>query len=125
MAHSRFWGLISNPNHEWIDLRQNPPSLARLYFGQVIWLAALPALFTYLGTTINGWSLPGSTQTVRLTPDSALWMAVLAWLAMVAAVAVMLAALIILLGRSTLARVDGRVADTQEEGAAVLIGDAG
>ena len=43
----------------------------------------------------------------------------------VAAVAVMLAALIILLGRSTLARVDGRVADTQEEGAAVLIGDAG
>jgi len=43
----------------------------------------------------------------------------------VAAVAVMLAALIILLGRSTLARVDGRVADTQEEGAAVLVGDAG
>ena len=89
MAHSRFWGLITNPNQEWIDLRQNPPSLVRVYFGQVIWLAALPALFTYLGTTINGWSLPGSSQIVRLTPDSALWMASLAWLAMVAAVAVM------------------------------------
>ncbi|MEO2130957.1 MAG: MFS transporter [Microbacterium sp.] len=43
----------------------------------------------------------------------------------VAAVAVLLSGLIILLGRSTLARIDGHVADAQEEGAAVLIGDAG
>ena len=43
----------------------------------------------------------------------------------VAAVAVLLSGLIILLGRGTLARIDGHVADVQEEGAAVLIGDAG
>ena len=43
----------------------------------------------------------------------------------VAAVAVLLSGLIILLGRSTLARIDGHVADAQEGGAAVLIGDAG
>ncbi|MGP6203716.1 MFS transporter [Microbacterium sp. F2] len=43
----------------------------------------------------------------------------------VAAVAVLLSGLIILLGRSTLARIDRHVADAQEEGAAVLIGDAG
>ena len=89
MAHSRFWGLITNPDHEWTNLRQNPPTLTHLYFGRVIWLATLPALFTYLGTTVNGWSLPGSLQVVRLTPESALWMAALAWLTMVVAVGVM------------------------------------
>jgi len=89
MAHSRFWGLLTNPDNEWANLRHNPPSLTYLYFARVIWLAALPALFTYLGTTMNGWSLPGSTQVVRLTPESALWMAAMAWLVMVVAVAVM------------------------------------
>jgi len=43
----------------------------------------------------------------------------------VAAVSVALAALVILLGCRTLARIDGHIADAQEEGAAVLIGDAG
>lgn len=43
----------------------------------------------------------------------------------VAAVAVLLSGLIILLGRGALTRIDGHVADAQEEGAAVLIGDAG
>ena len=43
----------------------------------------------------------------------------------VAAVAVLVSGLIILLGRGALTRIDGHVADVQEEGAAVLIGDAG
>ncbi|GAA2968139.1 MFS transporter [Microbacterium schleiferi] len=43
----------------------------------------------------------------------------------VAAVAVLLSGLIILLGRGALTRIDGHIADAQEEGAAVLIGDAG
>ena len=89
MILSHFWGLITKPANEWISIRKNPTGLIQLYLGQIVWLAALPALCTYIGTTMVGWSVPGSTQVVKLTSASALWMATLAWLAMIAGVAVM------------------------------------
>ncbi|WBA80315.1 Yip1 family protein [Endozoicomonas sp. GU-1] len=89
MILSHFWGLLTEPDNEWVSIRKNPLGLIQLYLGQIIWLAALPAICTYIGTTMAGWSLPGSTNVVRLTPESALWMSILAWLAMVCGVAVM------------------------------------
>ncbi|WP_422450843.1 MULTISPECIES: Yip1 family protein [unclassified Endozoicomonas] len=89
MILSHFWGLLTEPDNEWVSIRKNPPGLIQLYLGQIIWLAALPAICTYIGTTMSGWSLPGSTNVVRLTPESALWMSILAWMAMVCGVAVM------------------------------------
>ncbi len=88
MILSHFWGLLTEPDNEWISIRKNPPGLIQLYLGQIIWLAALPAICTYIGTTMVGWSLPGSTNVVRLTPESALWMSILAWMAMICGVAV-------------------------------------
>ena len=88
MILSHFWGLLTEPEAEWQSIRQKPPSLTQLYLGQVIWLAALPALCTFIGTTQMGWSLPGSTHVVKLTPASAAWMASLAWMATMAGVAV-------------------------------------
>lgn len=88
MILSHLWGLLTEPDNEWINIRKNPPGLIKLYLGQIIWLAALPAVCTYIGTTMAGWSLPGSTKVVRLTPESALWMSLLAWMAMVCGVAV-------------------------------------
>ncbi|WP_095210638.1 Yip1 family protein [Endozoicomonas ascidiicola] len=89
MILSHFWGLLTEPDHEWNSIRKNPPGLLQLYLGQIIWLAALPAISTYIGTTMVGWSLPGNDDVVRLTSDSALWMALLAWLATISGVAVM------------------------------------
>ena len=89
MILSHFWGLITRPNTEWSNIRQRPPGILRLYLGQVLWLAAIPALCTFIGTTEIGWSLPGSDHVVKLTQASALWMAFLAWLAIMTGVAVM------------------------------------
>ena len=89
MIFSHFWSLITEPDTEWNSVRQKSPSLIRLYLGQVVWLAALPALCTFIGTTQMGWSLPGSDHVVKLTFLSASWMAVLAWLATMSGVAVM------------------------------------
>lgn len=89
MILSHFWGLLTEPDDEWISIRSNPTGLVQLYLGQIIWLAALPALCTYIGTTQIGWSLPDSSNIVRLTPQSALWMAILAWLATITGVGVM------------------------------------
>ncbi|WP_153301384.1 Yip1 family protein [Endozoicomonas arenosclerae] len=89
MILSHFWGLLFHPDQEWTSIREHPPGIIRLYLGQVIWLAAVPALCTYIGTTQTGWSLPGSDQVVKLTETSAAAMAFFAWLAILAGVAIM------------------------------------
>ena len=89
MILSHFWGLITAPEAEWDSIREKSPSIFQLYAGQVMWLAALPAICTYIGTTQVGWSLPGSDHLVKLTTTSAVWMAILSWLAIMAGVAVM------------------------------------
>lgn len=89
MILSHFRGLITEPDAEWNTLRQTSPGLLRLYLGQIIWMAALPAICTYVGTTYMGWTLPGSEQVVKLTSSSAMSMAFLAWMATVAGVVVM------------------------------------
>ncbi|KEQ17262.1 membrane protein [Endozoicomonas numazuensis] len=86
---SHFWGLLFHPDKEWISIREHPPGIIRLYLGQIIWLAALPALCTYVGTTRTGWSVPGSDQVIKLTDTSAAAMAFFAWLAILAGVAIM------------------------------------
>ena len=88
MILSHFWGLIFHPTQEWTNIREKPPSIIRLYLGQIIWLAAIPAVCTYIGTTQTGWSLPGSSQVVKLTGDSAAVMSGLTWLAMLSCIAV-------------------------------------
>ena len=89
MILSHVWGLMTNPDQEWSVIRDKPPATVSLYLGQVIWLAAIPALCTFYGTTQTGWSLPGSDQVIRLTTATAAWMATLAWLAMLAGVGIM------------------------------------
>ena len=89
MILSHFWGLITEPDTEWNTIRQKSSGLVQLYLGQIIWMAALPALCTYIGTTQMGWSLPGNDQVVKLTNESAASMAILAWVAIVAGVIVM------------------------------------
>lgn len=89
MILSHFWGLITHPEEEWTEIREHPPGIIRLYLTQIVWLAALPAVCTYYGTTQTGWSLPGSEHVVRLTEASAFTMALFAWLAILAGLGVM------------------------------------
>ena len=88
MIFSHIRNIIANPD-AWHTLKNNPPSTLRLYLGQMIWYAAIPAFFTFYGTTKVGWRLPGSEQIIKLTMESALWMAGLAWLALLVGIALM------------------------------------
>ncbi|WP_330925235.1 Yip1 family protein [Candidatus Sororendozoicomonas aggregata] len=89
MMFTHVWGLMTKPEQAWSVLRDTPPRILSLYLGRVIWLAAIPALCTYYGTTTVGWQLPGSDMVTRLSQDSARSMAILAWLAMLAGIAIM------------------------------------
>ena len=83
------WGLFTHPDQEWRSIREEKSSVIKTYMANVVVLAAIPAICTYFGTTVTGWSLAGSQEVVRLTPDSAASMALLAYLAMLSGVYVM------------------------------------
>jgi hypothetical protein len=84
MASTPF-GLLYQPRQTWTRLAENMPAspLGALIFPVIF--AALPAVAWYYGTTKKGWAI-GGDDLVRLTPDSALTIVVLFYLAMVAAV---------------------------------------
>lgn len=81
-------GLFTHPARQWQQIRGEGSSLARLYLGHVLILAAIPALSAYIGTTQVGWQI-GSRAPVMLTPSSALQMTILSYMAMIAGVAAM------------------------------------
>lgn len=73
-------GLLTHPDREWQAIRQNPESLARLYFTHLIPLALIPAASGFYGTTQVGWQI-GDGQVIKLTESSAFQLCLLFYLA--------------------------------------------
>jgi len=82
---SHVWGLLSHPEDEWKDIRKENCTIGKCYCSHVLLLAAIPPLAGYIGTTQVGWSVV-SREVNRLTPESALWIAVLSYLTILVAV---------------------------------------
>jgi len=82
---SHVWGLLSRPEDEWKDIRKENCTIGKCYCSHVLLLAAIPPLAGYIGTTQVGWSVV-SREVNRLTPESALWIAVLSYLTILVAV---------------------------------------
>lgn len=78
-------GLLTRPDRQWESIRAESESVSKLYFGHILILALIPVAAAYYGTTQVGWQF-GSSQTVRLTPASALQLCILAYAAMLAGV---------------------------------------
>jgi hypothetical protein len=78
-------GLVFQPKAEWQKISQENNEIPGLIIGYVLILALIGPLAGYYGTTMSGWQI-GSREAVRLTPDSAMTMAVLYYLAMVVSV---------------------------------------
>jgi hypothetical protein len=74
-----------NPGAGWQSVRDDDPGLVRLLALHTIPFALLPAVCWYVGVTQRGWSVAG--ELMRLTPESALPMCVLFFLAMLFGVA--------------------------------------
>ncbi len=82
------WGLFAHPNQEWKEITGEEREVGHLHLGEVMVLAAIPAISAFIGTTQVGWSIAGG-EAVKLTEGSALQLTLLSYLAMLAGVAVM------------------------------------
>ncbi|MFC3117116.1 Yip1 family protein [Cellvibrio fontiphilus] len=81
-------GLFTHPHKEWEEIRDTQESVSHLYFAHVLFLALIPPVSMYIGTTKVGWVV-GNGDPVTLTESSALIMSSLMYLALLAGVGVM------------------------------------
>jgi Yip1 domain len=78
-------GLIFQPTKQWQAISGLPDSTIKASFIYTLLMALLPAVAWYRGTTVVGWRI-GSGDVTRLTPDSALTIVILFYIAMVASI---------------------------------------
>ncbi len=74
-------GVLYHPNDEWKLIRDEHYSALRCYASHMVFLAAIPPLAAFIGTTQMGWSV-GGDQFFRLTVGSALPIAIAFYLAL-------------------------------------------
>ncbi len=79
-------GLFSNPKLEWESIHGEQCSIARCFATHTLFLAAIPAICGFIGTTQIGWRI-GSGAPVKLTIESALPITILYYLSMLIAIA--------------------------------------
>ncbi len=78
-------GLIIHPKQEWHKISQQPNHISSLLFGYVFILALIGPVAGYYGTTTSGWQI-GQGEVIKLTPNSALIIAMLYYIVVVSAV---------------------------------------
>ncbi|MGC1954804.1 MAG: Yip1 family protein [Gammaproteobacteria bacterium] len=81
MVRTHLWGLFARPQAEWERIRQQRYSIGRVYLTHTLWLALIPPIAGFIGTTQVGWQL-GVGDPVKLTVESALRIAVLYYIAL-------------------------------------------
>ncbi len=83
MVLSHVVGLFSHPEQEWKAIHDERTSVTKCYCSHVLFLAALPAIAGFIGTTQVGWQLQlAGNEPQRLTMGSALQIALLTYAAM-------------------------------------------
>lgn len=75
-------GFIFAPHKQWRELSRLSPAQFSSTLLYPILFAVLPCVAWYYGTTQVGWSIAGSDEVTRLTPDSALKMIIAFYFAM-------------------------------------------
>lgn len=80
-------GLFTHPQQEWKEIRDTEESISHLYFAHVLFLALIPPVSMFIGTTKVGWTI-GNGSPVMLTESSAMIMSVLMYLALLVGVGV-------------------------------------
>ncbi|NVJ59121.1 MAG: YIP1 family protein [Gammaproteobacteria bacterium] len=88
MSLRNTFGLLYEPDKQWQKISDKNDSIAKTYFKFIIFMALLPPVSAYIGSTYVGWSL-GFGETYRLTADSALRLSIAAYLAILVAVLVL------------------------------------
>jgi len=78
-------GLFTDPTTEWEKIREQQKSTDKRGVGFVFVLAAIPAISGYIGTTQVGWRI-GVGDPIRITGDSAIYIAIIYYLALIVGV---------------------------------------
>ncbi len=82
------FGLLTRPSAQWKTIAGLPESSFKTLVLYPWFMAILPAVAWYYGTTRVGWSVGEHGETIKLTVESARQICILFYLAMVACVAV-------------------------------------
>ena len=82
------WGLLAHPDREWKQIDNERESVSHAYAHHILWLAAIPAVCAFIGTTQLGWSF-GGNHLLRLSPWTAFTIGVMSYALMLGAVYVM------------------------------------
>ena len=72
---SHLIGILFNPSEEWKKIRDVECTIGKCYCGYVFIMAAIAPISGYFGTTMFGWEI-GAREAVKLSPDSALMIAI-------------------------------------------------
>jgi hypothetical protein len=76
---------MTAPEEEWKAIKKERCTIGKCYCSHVLLLALIPAAAGYIGTTMVGWQVT-SREVQRLTPDSALQIAILFYITILVAV---------------------------------------
>ena len=95
---SHLIGLLFNPSEQWKSIRDVDCTIGKCYCSYVFIMAAIAPVSGYFGTTRYGWEI-GAREAVKLSPDSALVIALAYYLVMLVGVFSM-GALIYLMGKT-------------------------
>ncbi len=79
------WGLLTDTEQEWRAIHGRNYTIGRLYLSLFLFLALIPPLCGYIGTTQVGWQI-GLGAAVKLSHRSAMMIAVLYYLAILAGI---------------------------------------
>jgi len=82
---SHLIGILFNPSEEWKKIRDVECTIGKCYCGYVFIMAAIAPISGYIGTTQFGWQF-GAREAVKLSPDSALMIAIAYYLVMLVGV---------------------------------------
>lgn len=85
MMISHIYGLFVRPSEEWRRIRAENCTVGKCYCSYLLFLAAIPPVCGYIGTTMFGWNITGQGAT-RLSQDSALMIALAYYLVMLVGV---------------------------------------
>ena len=82
------FGLLVKPSMQWRSIASLPESTLKTLILYPCFMAILPAVAWYYGTTVIGWTVGEHGEPIRLTRESALQICILFYLAMIACVVI-------------------------------------
>lgn len=85
MMLSHIVGILFNPREEWKRIHDVDCTIGKCFCSYVFIMALIPPVAGYFGTTMNGWAI-GAREAVKLSPDSALVIAIAYYLVMLVGV---------------------------------------